>query len=1023
MSMDAGRKLAVFLIAVLAVPALLSGAATAADMVSVTFPAGAYEVQETADGQKVLMEGFGRLPDQGKPYLPSKIFFVAVPPGAEVTGVTFETGERVELDKAFSIAPVPLFKVCGQENPQVEAERLKEWQANHDSVYNGTDSYPASPVEFLGMAGYRKYNLAQVRVSPMEWNPQSGQLASFSEITVQVHYALPERLPDDVVLIDNQERTEKIARDIVANYEQAQAWYPGGAPKRGLYDYVIITLDTLTTAVQPLVDWEVSKGRTVNVVTTTWISANYTGYDLAERMRNFLRDKYPSAQWGIEDVCLIGHYDNVHMRRCWQDLGYGKPETDYYYAELSQPDSTSWDANGNHQWGENSDPIDFIAEVNVGRIPWSDVATVTNICNKSVAYEQNNDPSFKQNILLLGAFFWPNTDNAVLMTYKTNPTHCPWMSDWTSTKLYEVGYTSYSCDADLKWTNVRNTWSAGKYAFVNWAGHGSPTGCYIYYSTGEAFADTTTCNALNDDYPSIIFADACSNSDTDHLNLGQAMLKQGGVGFLGSTKVAYGCPGWNHPNDGSSQSLDYYFTSSVTSCDYTQGAGHQHALRTMVVNGLWGSTKYEMFEWGALWGQPNLGMGFAPALSFVFSGALPEGTQPPGLENKITMEIRDGLENYVPGTGKLHYRFDHDDPYTEVAVTPLGGNFYEAVIPNTKPLDEPEYYFSAQGDGGTMLYSPHNAPGEVYSFDVCFVELMMEDYFEVESGWTVVNTNVQTGAWERADPVGTTAQPGDDHTPAGTKCFVTGASGGGAGDNDLDGGPTRLFSPELDLSSGDAMISFWTYFHHTDYGTQEPLFVHVRKDSSSAWKQVMNITHSPMWTQRSFQVSDYITPTATVQLRISAEDNPNDDIVEALVDDFLVENYIFDPALWADGYSISCAVGAVIDLSLDASAANAGRSYIVLGTLSGTSPGFALPGGMILPTNWDAFTDLIMMLLNTAVFQSFMGTLDGAGTASATVNTFGALDPVLVGETAHFAFTLGNPYDFVSNAIPVTFDP
>ena len=70
------------------------------------------------------------------------------------------------------------------------------------------------------------------------------------------------------------------------------------------------------------------------------------------------------------------------MRRCAQNTGYGQPETDFYYAELSEPDSTSWDSNGNHQWGENSDPIDFHTEVNVGRIPWSTPSIVENICKK-----------------------------------------------------------------------------------------------------------------------------------------------------------------------------------------------------------------------------------------------------------------------------------------------------------------------------------------------------------------------------------------------------------------------------------------------------------------------------------------------------------------------------------------------------------------------------------------------------------------------------------------------------------------
>jgi len=173
--------------------------------------------------------------------------------------------------------------------------------------------------------------------------------------------------------------------------------------------------------------------------------------------------------------------------------------------------------------------------------------------------------------------------------------------------MYEEGHSTYPMDYDLTNSNVVSVWSTGSFAFVNWAGHGSPDACWIYHDSGYFICNDDTLQ-LNDEYPAIIFADACSNSDTDDLNIGKSMLKQGGVGFVGSTKVALGCPGWDHPDDGSSQSMDYYFTTSVTSGEYTQGEAHQRALREMYTQGLWSYTKYEMFEWGALWGNPDLGM-------------------------------------------------------------------------------------------------------------------------------------------------------------------------------------------------------------------------------------------------------------------------------------------------------------------------------------------------------------------------------------------------------------------------------
>ena len=79
--------------------------------------------------------------------------------------------------------------------------------------------------------------------------------------------------------------------------------------------------------------------------------------------------------------------------------------------------------------------------------------------------------------------------------------------------------------------------------------------------------------------------------------------------------------------------------------------------------------------------------------------------------------------------------------------------------------------------------------------------------------------------------------------------------------------------------------------------------------------------------------------------------------------------------------------------------------------------------GAVLPLSWDVFTDVVMLLLNTAMCQNFLGNLDGLGTATATLDTLGPLDPALVDVTVHFACALGWPFDFASNAIPVTFEP
>jgi hypothetical protein len=581
--------------------------------IKVTFPLGDYEIISSEYGEEIFLENFGRNLIPGKPNLPSKIFSVAIPPGAIFKDVSYTYGEKMVLEDIYNIQPVVLPRVIGEEDPEIYKQDLIEYNENYESTYGKNEQYPLSVVEFVRTSGFRKYNLVDIRVNPFSYNPISKKLTFYPEVTALISYTFEDGFTYDDIMIDYNEKTKKVAEKIVHNYDIAKDWYPEGADSKEMYDYVIITLDSLTSSVQSLVDWEEEKGRSVNVVTTYWINSYYSGYDLAEKIRNFLRHKYPSEEWGILDVCLIGNYDDVPMRRTWQSVGGKQPETDYYYADLSYPDEQSWDLDVDRKWGETyDDQIDFTAEINVGRIPFSDPSIVENICEKSVSYEMNNNPSFKRNILLLGSFFWnddpnPRTDNAVLMEYKTNPELHPWMSKWKMTRMYEEGYTTYPMDYNLNWTNVKDVWSSGSYAFVNYAGHGSPDACWLYFSHGS-FVNTDTCYYLNDDYPSIVFADACSNSDTDHFNLGQAMMQQGAVGFLGATKVAYGMPGWDDPTDGSSQTMDYLFTVSCTSGEYTQGQAHQYALREMYVNGYWYKEHLETFEWGALWGNPDISM-------------------------------------------------------------------------------------------------------------------------------------------------------------------------------------------------------------------------------------------------------------------------------------------------------------------------------------------------------------------------------------------------------------------------------
>ena len=126
--------------------------------------------------------------------------------------------------------------------------------------------------------------------------------------------------------------------------------------------------------------------------------------------------------------------------------------------------------------------------------------------------------------------------------------------------------------------------------------------------------------------------------------------------------------------------------------------------------------------------------------------------------------------------------------------------------------------------------------------------------------------------------------------------------------------------------------------------------------------------------------------------------------------------------LAVDRTTLSASFGGAVELALDAGAAQAGRPYLLFCGASGPLPGTPLPGGVLLPLNWDVLTDLALSLVNTPVFANFHGTLDGQGRATARFDTGGPV-PAATGLGLTFAFALKGPWNSVSNPVAVAFTP
>jgi len=199
--------------------------------------------------------------------------------------------------------------------------------------------------------------------------------------------------------------------------------------------------------------------------------------------------------------------------------------------------------------------------------------------------------------------------------------------------------------------------------------------------------------------------------------------------------------------------------------------------------------------------------------------------------------------------------------------------------------------------------------GSGYQADSSFkIKVGTRVYDEVEhmGPWSLASPgdNATTGRWVQVDPNGTIyngqqCQPEDDHTPdPGVMCFVTGqgSPGGAAGEEDVDGGITTLTSPMIDLAGiVTPRVTYYRWYTNNlgNNPNEDEWVVQVSSDGGSSWVDLERTTSSDnSWQQRSFLLTDYITPSAQVMVRFIASDTGSNSLVEAAVDDFEISGAI-----------------------------------------------------------------------------------------------------------------------------------
>ena len=709
--------LAALLLALILAPFTVEAEGT----LGLTFAPEPYQISAYSDGQLITMEGFGLRPQVGKPLLPARTQLFMLPPGAVVRSIEVFSEDLQPLEGSHDI------RAAGPRSDlsATPAELAADWEAREDvrrRTYSSNEVYPPQAVEITAAGSLREYAYVAVTYHPFAYHPRSGRLELRRRVEAAVHY---ETITDAPCPAPDQATANRAER-LFENFAEMRSQYPppaiAGESAEDVYPYVVLTVPSLEAAVETstFMGWKAQLGLNPRIVLTTdTLITSQPGQDQLEQIRNFLREYY--QPWGIEYLLIVGSFPTLPMRYCYPDPYISQVPTDYYFADLSLPDSESWNLDGDSYLGEYEDDLpDFLAEIVVGRVPTNDPDHITYALDKTVLFEQDTG-EWKDHVLHAGPICFHEN-----MNHQHRPFHegalCLDMIETSYMEGYTIShYSEYEglVRSNYPWQPISESafttdWRNGTYGLVNWVSHGfddaslrliwvwdDGDGIFEEDEDGWNYTPYLDLNSnLDDDYPCVLYAVSCNTGKPETYNLGMALLTEPGYGAAAAvvcyTRQASASIWWpDEPGGAEELSLEFshYLLDGPDGPERVGDAMYKSAFFCHV-NYSWNDYKeYKDLFGENLYGDPSLER----------SGVEPSPTQGSSVSPmRLTLDpIR---PNPIGSSARIGYRLDSEG-MVRLSVYDASGRLLKVLVSQQQPAGEHVATWAGRSDNGFRVGS------------------------------------------------------------------------------------------------------------------------------------------------------------------------------------------------------------------------------------------------------------------------------------------------------------------------------
>ena len=527
----------------------------------------------------VSMLPYDFIGEPGKPNLPARNVYIAVPAEARVVEVRVTSSTHEDLPGYYNIHPAQPFL------PTSKSADI-EFVPPDPLVYNLSTPYPNKLIEYTGTGCMGGQKLVSIRVYPVQYIPKEKRLRFYTRIEFAIDYDLTGTSPLQRSKFSNKAINlyKQMLEKIVLNPENIQT--PQPLNPDSVFEYLIITDDEYVPIFKELTEWKTRKGIPAQIRTVSWITANYSGWDDAEKIRNYLKEAYTDS--GLVWVLLGGDTDKVPYREAYVQADDAGGEIDYAPCDLYFSDlDDTWDANENHIYGELADNVDMYPDVFVGRTPVNTTDEAQIFVNKVLTYELNPPLEDYPLRMLFMAYDLDGMTPSEQAKNMIDNAYVPARFD-PITKLY---------DSNGGWgpANAINALNEG-YNIVNHSDHCDwwvmGVGWYHHY-TGLS---SSSMDALtNGNQQSILYSIGCWPAAFDYDAVSEHFVNNpngGGLAFIGNSRYGWYMSGW--PLSGPSHRYDQAFFSSLfqDNC-YQIGLTHANAKIYYIGD----SQSYDSMRW------------------------------------------------------------------------------------------------------------------------------------------------------------------------------------------------------------------------------------------------------------------------------------------------------------------------------------------------------------------------------------------------------------------------------------------